>query len=154
MPEPFVSLAHYLQRSEEPAPSSVPCEAVSAEETTRSSNDPHDVRRFYACIEDAVETARGDLLRDLAASVLARELALQPVELARVASSVLARFAEQEPLHVLAHPDDVARLHAIGVAVRPGAGLRRGDLTLVLQYGSIDASLGARLADVLAAHAA
>ena len=151
MPEPFVPLAEHLHpvavtpQVQEHAPNAEPA---------RDADCAHDVRRFYACVADAVEAARADLLRDIAAAVLARELQLAPVELESIAASLLTRFAAEEPLRVLAHPDDVHRLRGLDVPASAGERLRRGDVMLVLRYGSIDASLGARLCDVLAARAA
>jgi flagellar biosynthesis/type III secretory pathway protein FliH len=142
----FVPFERYVRRSIEPQLQP----PIVADARPEQRMDLHDVRRFYAAVADAVDAAASDVMRDIASEVLARELALAPVELAGVTTKVLQQFACEEPLHVVAHRDDLAALHGLGVPVRVGESLRRGDVTLVLRYGSIDASLGARLADVLA----
>jgi hypothetical protein len=142
----FVPLERYVRRSIEPQLQS----PTVVDARPAQSIDLHAVRRFYAAVADAVDAAASDVMRDIASDVLARELALAPVELAGVTAKMLQRFACEEPLHVVAHRDDLAALRDLGAPVRVGESLRRGDVTLVLRYGSIDASLGARLADVLA----
>lgn len=149
MPESFVPLERYLRAESQPSPAPTPVPECAPEPSRARL---HEFRRFYACVADAVETARADLLRDLAADVLARELQTAPVEIERIASKLLSRFSEQEPVHVLAHAAEIERLRHLDVPVHPAEHLRRGDITLVLRYGSIDASLGARMADVLSAH--
>ncbi|MGH7736691.1 MAG: FliH/SctL family protein [Candidatus Tyrphobacter sp.] len=115
--------------------------------------DAQRVRRFYAALADALDCALDDLMRDVASDVLARELALAPADVARLAHDALSRLASQEPLYVAVHRDDAGALAALHVPVRIDETLRRGDASIVLRYGSIDASLGARLQDVLAANA-
>jgi hypothetical protein len=145
MPEAFVPLAQHVRAEyapvapvPEPEPASAPVAAAS-----------HAVRRFHAALADALAAAKDDLLRDLACSVLARELALAPADVERIAIALLARVRDERPVRVRAHADDVSALAHIGVPVEVDERARRGDLTIVLRYGSIDASLGARLADVL-----
>ena len=124
----------------------VPADAVSERPP---ACDAHDLRRFYAAVADAVDVATRDLLEDIASDVLARELALAPADVLRVVEGTLARFHAEMPLRVLAHHDDVLALQRVAVPVQADETLRRGDVTIVLRYGTIDASLGARLSDVL-----
>ena len=109
----------------------------------------HEARRFRAALADALDAARDRLVRDLASDVLARELACAPADVERIAQRTLARYADDEPLHVRVHPDEVALLAGFDLPVVADARLRRGDVTLTLRYGTIDASLGVRLAQVL-----
>lgn len=144
MAEVFVPLEQYLRRSIGAQPQ------TPVDPPPLQSVDLHGVRRFYAAVADAVDAAAADVIRDIASDVLARELALAPAALADVIATLLRRFESEEPLHIVAHRDDLAALRNLGLPVREEASLRRGDVMLVLRYGSIDASLGARLADVLA----
>ncbi len=109
----------------------------------------HEARRFRAALADALDAARDRLVRDLASDVLARELACAPADVERIARRTLERYTDDEPLHVRVHPDEVALLAGFELPVVADARLRRGDVTLTLRYGTIDASLGVRLAHVL-----
>lgn len=108
-----------------------------------------EVRRFRAALADSLEAVRADLLTDLAADVLARELRLAPADIARIVESVLERANIDDVVRILVHPDDVAALEGASISVQSDTRLRRGDASIVLRYGTIDASLGVRLADVL-----
>lgn len=145
----FVPLEHYVNT---PAPPRDPedCTAV-LEPSVELRETLHEIRRFRAGLGDAFEAAREELLRDLAADVLARELTSAPVEIERIASRVLARFDDDEPLRILAHAGDVPALTGLGLPVVTDARLRRGDVQIMLRHGTIDASLGVRLAHVLEA---
>ena len=103
------------------------------------------VRRFHAALADALDFALDGLLRDIACDVLARELALEPADVSAIASRALQRFANDSPLRVRAHPDEIGCLTDSGVPVVADGAMRRGDLAIDLRSGSVDASLGARL---------
>jgi len=108
------------------------------------------VRRFHAALADALELALERMLSDVACDVLARELRLAPAEIATIAARALDEAANEVPVSVRAHPDETHRLTDLGVPVIADSALRRGDVALDVQSGSIDVSLGARLACVVA----
>ena len=116
-----------------------------------SANEPAavfaEVRRFRASLADALDYAVQELLRDIAAGVLARELLLEPCDVRSIVERACRSFADV--VAVRAHPDEIAKLTALDVAVVPDATLRRGDVKLDLHAGSIDLSLGARLDAIL-----
>ncbi|MHB8433493.1 MAG: FliH/SctL family protein [Candidatus Tyrphobacter sp.] len=142
----FVPLDAYLQvseRAQELAAAPEPAQPQVARQALQEA------RRFRAALADAFDAAREQLVRDLASDVLARELACTPADVRRIAQRTLARYAGDEPLHVCVHPGEVALLAGFDLPVVADARLRRGDVTLVLRHGTIDASLGVRLAHLL-----
>lgn len=108
-----------------------------------------DVRVFRARIADAVDGAVETILTDIAVDVLARELRLAPADVDRIVNAALERFFGENPLRVRVHRDDVARV-SCAVPVTGDESLLPGDAVIELQNGSIDASLGVRLATLLA----
>ncbi|HZZ64197.1 MAG TPA: FliH/SctL family protein [Candidatus Baltobacteraceae bacterium] len=133
-----------LQTQAEPAQTvAVPCACAEAEEAALRS-----VRLFCAAVAEGVEAAIGELLNDIAADVLARELQLAPADITQVVERALSRYFSDDPLHVLVHPDDACELHC-GFPVVKDPCLRAGDARLVLRCGTVDASLGVRLAALL-----
>lgn len=156
MPDAFVPLAIYLRTEPRDAPEPALEPEVALRAIESGSHELGDAlretRRFRAALADALEAAREDLLRDFAADVLARELILAPADVEGVARRALERIYEDErPLQLRAHPADAGQLHALEVPIVTDATLRRGDVVLELRQGSIDLSLGARLAAVLSA---
>ncbi|HVA34207.1 MAG TPA: FliH/SctL family protein [Candidatus Baltobacteraceae bacterium] len=107
------------------------------------------IRRFRASLADALEVAVERLVRDVAADVLARELALRPADVAEIVAAARRRYAADEPLRMCVHPDERERLHGVDIDVVGDARLRRGDVVIELRSGTIDASLGVRLEAVL-----
>ena len=107
------------------------------------------VRRFRAALADAFVAEIQTLLRDIAASVLARELELAPADVAAIVENVRARCADEAPLRIRVHPGDAASVCLDGVPVVVDGRLRRGDVEIDLRSGTIDATLGARLQNVL-----
>ncbi|MBV8333042.1 MAG: hypothetical protein JO192_09930 [Candidatus Eremiobacteraeota bacterium] len=110
-----------------------------------------EVRRFRAALADALDASLDRLLCDVAADVIGRELQLSPCDIVHVARSALQRHDGDAPLRLRAHPDDVCALADVDCDVAADEHLRRGDLTIELRCGTIDATLGARLETVLAA---
>ena len=154
MSEAFTSLDVYVRSrnaQQEPLVASDPMEEPMPPETfpTPIADALHEVRRFRAALADSLEAVRADVLADLAADVLARELRLAPADIARVVESVLERTNIDDIVRILVHPDDAAALAGTTINVQTDARLRRGDVSIALRYGTIDASLGVRLADVL-----
>ncbi len=109
-----------------------------------------DVRLFHARIIEAVEDAVEMLVTDIAADVLGRELLLEPAGIEAIIDRALQRFAAEEPLRVRVHAQDVERLKC-GVPVVADTQLRPGDAIIELRSGSVDASLGVRLAALVQA---
>lgn len=132
------------QQAEPPAHTvAEPCPCLNAEEEALRS-----VRLFRAAVAEGVDAALGDLLNDIAADVLARELQLAPADIARVVERALVRYFADDPLQVMVHPDDAPAVKCDVPVVKEPL-LRRGDARLVLRCGSVDASLGVRLASVM-----
>lgn len=112
-----------------------------------------DLRRFRAAVSDAVDVAVETVLGDIAADVLARELELAPANLEAIVARACARHAGEGIVCVRVHPDEAAQLRDAGVDVIGDSAVRRGDVLLCVRSGTIDVSLGARLAGVLDAAA-
>ena len=164
VPEDFVPYAQWLTslvtavEAEGPQPPEPPAHAPSGLERTNERWDVEcdaalgEARRFRAALREALEAVRADLLRDVAADVLGRELRLAPVELEAIVERACARYRIDEPLAVRVSPGEGRSLgHRFHVI--EDAGLRAGDLQLEVRCGEIDARLGARLERVLAAFA-
>lgn len=109
-----------------------------------------DARRFRAALAEALDAALTELLRDVSCEVLGRELQLAPADVSAIACDALKRYDADVPLRLRAHPDDAPRLEALELPIILDAALRRGDVTIELRSGTIDASLGARLEALLA----
>jgi flagellar biosynthesis/type III secretory pathway protein FliH len=153
MPDAFVPLAIYVRPSTSPAPENEIEPATQSPSPQPVSQDLRDavreVRRFRAALADSLEAASEEVLRDLAAEVLARELRLAPADVETIARRALERVFDEEPLKLRVHPGDAPTVQPLGVPISPDAALRRGDLILELRYGTIDLTLGARLSAAL-----
>ena len=108
-----------------------------------------EIRRFRAALADALDVMLGPLLRDIACNVLGRELTLEPEDVRTIVTRIRERACDDLPLTVRVHPQDVASLACTGLTVIADDTLRCGDAMLELRSGTIDASLGARVARVL-----
>lgn len=131
---------------------STPLDAGAAETTAGDALTAQlgsEIRRFRAALADALQAQLADLLRDIACDVLARELELAPADVATIAAVALDRFASEAPLRLRANPADVPALAGAAVPPSPDPSLRRGDLVVELQHGTIDARLGMRLSAIL-----
>jgi flagellar biosynthesis/type III secretory pathway protein FliH len=165
MSDTFVTLSEFLRKPRAPERHDdeplEPVHEACSDAEAEASVDPGDpaeldaalseVRRFRAALTDAVALACTTLLEDIAATVLARELQLASADMAAIVADALARYREEDPLLVRVHPDDAAALPGLDVKVVADANLRRADASIELRCGTIDATLGARLACVLAA---
>ena len=125
-------------------------------QATMSATEPlmetvREFKRFRAALADAVDMLLEDLLRDIASDVVCRELLLSPVDVQAIVAQAKKRYAFDEPAAIRAHPDDCDALQDCGVTLHADRKLRRGDVVLAVQGGTIDATLGARLHTVLAA---
>jgi flagellar biosynthesis/type III secretory pathway protein FliH len=109
-----------------------------------------EIRRFRAGVADAFEYEVETLLRDVAADVLARELQLAPADVAAIVARTRSRCARERIVAVHVHPEDVGALANLDIDVLSDAALRRGDVVIELQSGTVDLSLGVRLDAVLA----
>ncbi len=108
-----------------------------------------EVRRFRAALADALEYAVEELLRDIAASVLARELTIAPADVHAIVQQARERYQIDEPFAIRVHPAECAMLQDQPVRMKADPSLRRGDVVLEVACGTIDATLGARLDRVL-----
>jgi hypothetical protein len=105
-----------------------------------------DARLFRARLADAFDDAAARLLRELAASVLARELRTAPCEL----DALVARVRTRIPVaRVRVAPADVARISGVPVTGDPA--LAAGDAVVEVAGGALDLRLGVRVAAVLEA---
>lgn len=153
MADTFVSFDRYLRAQETPPQIERERASVSDDVAEAQIAGLREVRLFRACLADALDALRESLLRDLAATVLARELQIAPAEIESIAAQALERLVEDEPVRLLACSADLPALAAIPLPVRADARLRRGDLLVEVRFGTIDVSLGVRLAQVLEAFA-
>ena len=154
-PNQFRSLAATLLAARTPAPDELALEFETMEDQVVGTQADvadddqvelsRDVRLFHARIIEAVEGTIETLVTDIAADVLGRELLLEPVDVEAIVDRALQRFAAEEPLRVRVHAQDVDRLKC-GVPVVADTQLRPGDAIIDLRTGSVDASLGVRLA--------
>jgi len=152
MPDRFMPLREFVFRaSAEPVvQAEEPVAAVEVDETLLQTRDAlGEIRRFHAAVRDAVDAAVNTLLCDIAADVLARELELAPANIEAILSRACARYAREEIVRVRVHPDEATQVSYTGVAVIADSDVRRGDVMLEVCSGTIDVSLGARLAHVL-----
>jgi flagellar biosynthesis/type III secretory pathway protein FliH len=111
------------------------------------------VRRFRAMLADALDRSFADLLRDIAAEVLGRELQCAPAELQAIVERALERAADELPVCVHVHPSQLALLQ-LDLPVVADARLRCDDVRIDLRSGTIDASLGLRLEQLLTGYGA
>jgi len=127
--------------------------AVQVEESAAQDDTlelMREVRLFYARVVEAVEAAVETLVADIAVDVLGRELLLAPCDIEAIVDRALARFTSEQPLRVRVHPDDAVLLQC-AVPVVADERLRAGDAVVELREGSVDASLGVRLAALVRA---
>jgi hypothetical protein len=106
-----------------------------------------DARLFRAALADIFELQASRIAADLARAVLARELVLAPPDIAAIAAALIAQSLADEPLRLRVAPE-AANLRC-AVPVVGDERLEPGDAVLECRYGSIDARLKLRLANVL-----
>lgn len=108
-------------------------------------------RRFHAYLHDVYLQLRERLLTDLAAGVLARELAVEPVAINALAAQLIAEYAREEPVRLRLHRSDVPLVEPrCALPIVADAALHPGDAVLEVRDGEIDARFGLRLEAVLA----
>ncbi|MBV8067970.1 MAG: hypothetical protein JO113_08325 [Candidatus Eremiobacteraeota bacterium] len=146
MSSAFVPLAAYLT-PRVPEPAYEPPARVAAPECDEAIRA---ARRFRAAVSDAVDVALPELLRAIAREVLARELRLEPAEIAAVAAAAIARFGAENVLLIQTHPADLENLRELECECVGDAALQPGDVRMKLRSGTIDLTLSARLEAVLA----
>lgn len=151
MADRFIPLHEFVVPTRGPETQHVEASVVTPEVETRadSREASADVRRFRAAVRDAVDVAAREVLCDVAAEVLARELRLAPADIDAIVTRACARYASEAVVRVRIHPDEVPRLERANVDVVPDPDLRRGDAMLDVISGTIDLSLGARLSEIL-----
>ena len=129
--------------------------SAGAESPDAAGESPDDLddalreaRLFRARLADAFDEAVARLVRELATSVVMRELRLAPCEI----GALVAQVRERAPVvRVRVAVDDVARVR--GVPVVADDQLVPGDAIVEVAGGALDARLGVRLAAVLEAFA-
>ncbi len=158
MLETFLPMRTWLERCSEPVTAIVetPLESEPEQEPEwkawleRADIDDaiDEAKRFRALLADAVSCCVDDLLIDIAGDILARELLLAPCDVRAIVDRAIARYGV-DPVRIRVHPEDARLLETMDVSVVADDSLRAGDAVIETRYGSIDASLGVRLARVL-----
>lgn len=120
------------------------------ERATEEFEIVRELRLFRARVVEGVEAVVETIVQDIATGVLGRELQLAPVDIAHVIEKALQRYFSDEPVRVRVHPDEAASI-SCAVPVAADERLRAGDAVIELRCGSVDATLGVRLASVLRA---
>jgi hypothetical protein len=154
MADSFIPLREFVVQTHEPEPEILdPIAPAYAEEPQCAHPQARDafteIRRFRAAVCDAVDVAARTVLCDVAADVLARELELAPANIEAIVARACSRFASEGIVCVRVHPDEAEQLRGAGVDTVADPALRRGDAVLCVRSGTIDVTLGARLAAVL-----
>ena len=127
-------------------------------ETSHDADDRSDelarvlgeMRLFRAHVIEGVRAALDTLLTDIAADVLGRELRLAPAHLEAIVHRLIELYMADDPVRVRVHPDDIGGLMC-ALPLMADERLRSGDAILEVRCGSIEATLGVRLWDVLRA---
>ena len=159
----FVPLAAMLRIAAPQSPAANDDDAVSEEavacDADARDGDPRgddavvvdvlrDSRLFRARLADAFDAHLARMLREIAASVLGRELRIAPCDL----QTLVARVVGEMPIvRVRVCASDATQLRDVEIAIDPA--LAPGDAIVELDGGSVDARLGVRLAAVLEAFA-
>jgi len=166
--ERFVSLATLVRASAPVREAPTVASATPATQPTAPTHDArvvrnvrdfahadvvHELALLRLAAREACERAAVLLLETLAHEVLARELALAPVDLAALVRSVLATAAASEPIALAVAPADADRVHAT-LPVRVDAALAAGDLVVDVRDGAFVSTFALRLEDALARVAA
>jgi len=139
-----------VQAAPEPAPAVARSEEdAHTEQALRALL--HAARRMRARIEELIDARLHQLTCAIAADVLARELTLSPSDVREIAERLIRRYAEEDAVALRVHPDDAESLAGFPLPVEADRSLRRGDVTLIVRDGHLDASLGMRLSAVLLA---
>lgn len=152
-PDAFRSLAEVLRAPaadvhvfEEPVPES--CEFAGDRCAEEEAELGRELRLFRARVSEGVDAAVEALVQDIAADVLGRELLLAPANVTAIVERSLQRYFAEEPLRVRVHPSEAASLSCSIPAIGDER-LRPGDAIVELKCGSVDATLGVRLAQIL-----
>jgi flagellar biosynthesis/type III secretory pathway protein FliH len=119
-----------------------------AEYADAQADTLRELRLFNARVIEGVEAAVETLLGDIAAEVLGRELQLAPADLQTIVDRALQRYMADEPLRVRAHPTDALAI-SCALPLVADERLRSGDIVLELRCGSVDGTLGVRLAGAI-----
>lgn len=156
MHESFVSLAEWLRPAavtETPLPDPLP--AAEMPEADESSDDVDDAiraaRRFRAALADALDCALDETLERIACDVLGRELALAPAEIRAIVTRSADAVSSQHVVRVRVHPLDLPSFAESSWDARADDSLRPGDAMIDVASGSIDLTMGSRLARALGA---
>ena len=102
---------------------------------------------------ESFERASADLLGRLARDVLARELALAPVDLCALAARALAALSDHDPIALVVAPDDVAAFES-ALPIRSDATLHAGDLIVEVKDGAFESRFALRVCETVESIAA
>lgn len=151
MPDTFVPMREWLRPPEPPPEAAPDPEPPPHEPLTIEASETEEAiaeaRRFRAAFADVTETCVRDLLTDICAEVVGRELQLGSCDIARIIERAIAN-AGSEPVRIRVHPSEAPLLAGRWNVVCDET-LRAGDAILETSSGTIDARLGVRLARVL-----
>lgn len=149
MRDEFVPLDAFLR----PTPREPKAAAADVPTITPAASDCEEAiraaRRFRAGLADAVDAAVARLLPEIARAVLARELRIDPADVAAIVAGALERFAGEKALALRAHPADVNVLADLPITIVADSSLCRGDAVLELHSGTIDLRMDSRLHAIL-----
>lgn len=98
---------------------------------------------------EAFERTARRCIADLAHEVLARELALAPVDLEALVARALVAFAQSEPVAIGVSVADGARIRA-PLPIRIDEALACGDLIVFVRDGAFESTFAFRVGDALA----
>jgi len=110
----------------------------------------NELARLRARAAEAFETQVETMLAEVVQTVLARELALAPADVAEIVRRSLADFQASGPVRVRVSPEEAESLSAVVPVVADDA-LFVGDVVVDVADGSLDLRLGTRISAVLRA---
>ena len=97
---------------------------------------------------ESFERASADLLGRLARDVLARELALAPVDLCVLAARALAAFSDHDPIALIVATADVDTFES-SLPIRGDARLEVGDLIIEVRDGAFESRFALRVRETV-----
>ena len=149
----FIPLVEYMRSKhmelQTPEESTIP--QPSVERPADDARAGAAARLFYARLEDALQAALPNLLRDCVHTILGRELCCEPVEFQAIVTRLIESLRDEEPLRLRVHPSRIETL-TCDLPLHGDADLGCNDCVIELRSGSFDARLTTRI-DALIARA-
>ncbi len=152
MPEGFIPLVAIVRaRSIAPtaaasAPPAEPASVVRGVIDFAHADIVHELTLMRLAALEACERGVAVAVRLCATELLARELAIAPVDVEALAKRALERFAAHEPISLTVSPHDAERVRA-PLPTRVDPALAAGDLVVVVRDGSFESTFAFRLED-------